>query len=304
MILCWPPFVVQTHYPWITSRAPFCYSHRRGVPGKCNPFSLSCYGSWIRFFTRESPSSNLKMFILAVTMSPTFVIQNLNTTTQITNVGVLPMPFAGGNVNEISSEQKKSGKNLSNVMWLLSWFRLRRCQWRSIPTRRPVNPREGGGLWWGCGDSRGGCGGAYSSTSYDQPSAVSDGLEFHSSDRQLEVDYRVSPGFQPQRHKGNPNNGLFIPLNKTVCMVLGYNAYNSAIMPDNGLITVHNCYQFQCDLEPVVKSTPDQLVVGSTPTRTSSPGTLPPWNESIGVKSTKPKNGPQDGQGDISKIIV
>ena len=87
-------------------------------------------------------------------------------------------------------------------------------------------------------------------------------------------------------------------------MVLGYNAYNLATMPDNGLITDHNCYQFQCDLEPVVKPTADQLVGGSNPTRTSSPGTLPPENESIGVKSTKPKNGPQDGQGDISKIVV
>ena len=41
-------------------------------------------------------------------------------------------------------------------------------------------------------------------------------------------------------------------------MVLGYNAYNLAIMPDNGLIT----------LDPVVKPTPDQLVGGSNPTRT------------------------------------
>ena len=55
---------------------------------------------------------------------------------------------------------------------------------------------------------------------------LSDRLEFHSNDQRLEVDYRVSPGFQPQRHKGNPNNGLFIPLNNTVYMVLGYNAYN------------------------------------------------------------------------------
>ena len=53
---------------------------------------------------------------------------------------------------------------------------------------------------------------------------LSDGLEFHSSDRRLEVDYRVSPGFRPQRHKGNPNNGLFIPLNNTVIWYL-------AIMP-------------------------------------------------------------------------
>ena len=35
-------------------------------------------------------------------------------------------------------------------------------------------------------------------------------------------------------------------------MVLGYNAYNLAIMPNNGLITDHNGYQFQCDREPVV----------------------------------------------------
>ena len=91
---------------------------------------------------------------------------------------------------------------------------------------------------------------------------LSDRLEFHSSDRQLEVDYQVSPGFLPQRHKGNPNNGQFIPLNNTVYMALGYNAYNSAIMPDNGLITDHNCYQFLCDWEPVVIPTPDQLVGG------------------------------------------
>ena len=102
---------------------------------------------------------------------------------------------------------------------------------------------------------------------------LSDGLEFHSSDRRLEVDFRVSPGFLPQRHKGNPNNGLFIPLNNTVYMVLGYNAYNKAIMPDNGLITDHNGYQFQCDRELVVNPTPDQLVGGLNPTRTSSPGT-------------------------------
>ena len=57
-------------------------------------------------------------------------------------------------------------------------------------------------------------------------------------------------------------------------MVLGYNAYNSAIMADNGLILDHNCYQFQCDREPVVKPTPDQLVWGVNPTRTSSPGTV------------------------------
>ena len=59
-------------------------------------------------------------------------------------------------------------------------------------------------------------------------------------------------------------------------MVLGYNAYNSAIMPDNGPITDHNCYQFQCDLEQVVKPTPDQLVGGLNPTRTSSPSTRMP----------------------------
>ena len=75
-------------------------------------------------------------------------------------------------------------------------------------------------------------------------------------------------------------------------MVLGYNAYNSAIMPDNGLITDHNCYRIWCDRDQVVKPTPDQLVGGLNPTRTSSPGTPPPRNESIGVKSTKPKNGP------------
>ena len=56
-------------------------------------------------------------------------------------------------------------------------------------------------------------------------------------------------------------------------MVLGYNAYNSAIMPDSGLITDHNGYWIQCDLDQVVKPTPDQLVGGSNPTRTSSPGT-------------------------------
>ena len=86
-------------------------------------------------------------------------------------------------------------------------------------------------------------------------------------------------------------------------MVLGYNAYNSAIIPYNRLLTDHNCYQIRCDQDPVVKPTPDQLIGGSNPTRTSSPGTLPPQKESIGVKSTKPKNGPRDGQGDISKVL-
>ena len=133
---------------------------------------------------------------------------------------------------------------------------------------------------------------------------LSDGLEFHSSDRRLEVDYRVSPGFRPQRHTGNPNNGLFIPLNNTLCMALGYNAYKLAIMPDNGLITDQNGYQFRCDREPVVKPTPDQLVGGSNPTRRSSPGTLLPRNESIGVKCTKPKNGPRDWQGDLKNRIL
>ena len=52
-------------------------------------------------------------------------------------------------------------------------------------------------------------------------------------------------------------------------MVVGYNAYNSTIMANNGLILDHNCYQFRCDREPVVKPTPDQLVGGSNPTRTS-----------------------------------
>ena len=43
-------------------------------------------------------------------------------------------------------------------------------------------------------------------------------------------------------------------------------------MPDNGLITDHNGYQFWCDREQVVKPTPDQLVGGLNPTRTTSPG--------------------------------
>ena len=84
-------------------------------------------------------------------------------------------------------------------------------------------------------------------------------------------------------------------------MVLGYNAYNLAIMPDNGLITDHDSYWILCDWDPVVKPTPDQLVGGLNPTRTSSPGTLPPQNESIGVKSTKLINGPQYGQCENKK---
>ena len=56
-------------------------------------------------------------------------------------------------------------------------------------------------------------------------------------------------------------------------MVLGYNAYNSAIIPDNRLITDHNCYRIKCDQDPVIKPTPDQLVGGSNPTSTSTPGT-------------------------------
>ena len=66
------------------------------------------------------------------------------------------------------------------------------------------------------------------------------------------MDYHVTTS-------GNLNNGLFIPLNNTVYMVLSYNAYNSAIMPNNGLITDHNSYQFWCDREPVVTPIPDQL---------------------------------------------
>ena len=72
-------------------------------------------------------------------------------------------------------------------------------------------------------------------------------------------------------------------------MVLGYNAYNSAIMPDNGLITDHKSYQFQCDLDPVVKPTPDQLVWGSNPTRTSSPGTPPLEMRAKGKRVQSPK---------------
>ena len=41
---------------------------------------------------------------------------------------------------------------------------------------------------------------------------------------------------------GNPNNGLFNPLINKIYMVLGYHAYNSAIMAINGLVMVHNGY--------------------------------------------------------------
>ena len=52
-------------------------------------------------------------------------------------------------------------------------------------------------------------------------------------------------------------------------------------MVDNGLILDHNCYQFRCDLEPVVNPTPDQLVGGSNPTRMSSPGTPGPQVQQV-----------------------
>ena len=35
---------------------------------------------------------------------------------------------------------------------------------------------------------------------------------------------------------GNPNNGLFNPLINKIYMILGYNAYNSAIMAINGIM--------------------------------------------------------------------
>ena len=40
---------------------------------------------------------------------------------------------------------------------------------------------------------------------------------------------------------GNPDNGLpvLIPLNINDYMVLGYDAYNSAMIPINGLVTAH-----------------------------------------------------------------
>ena len=69
--------------------------------------------------------------------------------------------------------------------------------------------------------------------------------------------------------KGNPNDGLFIPLNNTVYMVLAI----MPIMPENGLITDHNSCRIRCNRDPVVKPTQDQLVWDSNPTRTSSPGT-------------------------------
>ena len=40
----------------------------------------------------------------------------------------------------------------------------------------------------------------------------------------------------------NPNNGLFNLLLNNIYMVLGYNAYNSAIMVINRLVMVHNGY--------------------------------------------------------------
>ena len=52
-------------------------------------------------------------------------------------------------------------------------------------------------------------------------------------------------------------------------MVLGYNAYNSAIMADNGLILDHKGYRFRCNRDLVVKPTSDQLVGGLNPIRTS-----------------------------------
>ena len=54
---------------------------------------------------------------------------------------------------------------------------------------------------------------------------LSDGHEFHSSDRRLEVDYRASPRFRPQRHKRNPSNGLLNPLINKVYMAWLYIGY-------------------------------------------------------------------------------
>ena len=100
--------------------------------------------------------------------------------------------------------------------------------------------------------------------------ALRSGLALRSALALVPPNWRAClPLFRPQRHKGNPNNGLFIPLNNTVYMVLAI----MPIMPENGLITDHNSCRIRCNRDPVVKPTQDQLVWGMNPTRISYPGT-------------------------------